>query len=308
MKILVPDPMTQASLDYMAARHEVIYAPSCWSDLPALLRAAADADAIIVRNRIQVRGELLAALARCRVVGRLGVGLDNIDVDGCAARGIEVIAAVGANARAVAEYVVCAAMMLLRPWFHASPATLAGEWPRASLVRGRETAARTLGIVGFGSIGRETARLGAALGMRVIACGSPAARDTFDLHGKHAVRMAGFDEVLATNDVISLHVPITESTRGLVDAHAIAAMKPGAILINAARGGIVDEAALAGALRRGHLGGAALDVFTAEPLAAASVFDGVPNLLLTPHIAGVTEESEVRVCELVSRRVVEALG
>jgi (S)-sulfolactate dehydrogenase len=291
----------------MAARHEVVYTPSLWSDLPALLRAAADADAIIVRNRIQVRGELLAALARCRVVGRLGVGLDNIDVDACAARGIEVIAAVGANALAVAEYVVSAAMTLLRPWCQASPATLAGEWPRASLVHGRETAGRTLGIVGFGSIGRETARLGAALGMRVIACGNPAARNPLDLREKHAVRVTSFDEVLAISDVISLHMPLTESTRALVDARAIAAMKPGAILINAARGGIVDESALADALRRGHLGGAALDVFTVEPLVAGSMFDGVPNLLLTPHIAGSTEESEVRVCELISRRVVEAL-
>jgi len=303
MKILVPDQMTPASLDWMAAHHQVVHAPSLWSDEAALLGAAADADAIIVRNRIQVRGELLAALVRCRVVGRLGVGLDNIDLDGCAARGIEVIPAVGANARAVAEYVIAAAMILLRPWCVASPATLAGGWPRGALAGGRETAGKTLGIVGFGSIGRETARLGAALGMRVIACDSPIA------HGVHegGIHVSRFDEVIAASDVLSLHVPLAESTRGLIDARSIAAMKPGAIVINAARGGIVDETALADALRRGHLGGAALDVFAAEPLAAGSVFDGVPNLLLTPHIAGLTEESETRVCELVSRRVVDAL-
>ncbi|MGF6768404.1 (S)-sulfolactate dehydrogenase [Paraburkholderia sp. GAS199] len=305
MKILIPDLMTAESRAAMARQHEVIYEPTLVTDLPALLRAAPQADCLIVRNRTQVRGKLLDALTRCRVVGRLGVGLDNIDLEGCAARGIEVIPATGANALAVAEYVVTAALMLLRPWFAASASVLAGEWPRAALVQGHEVAGRTLGIVGFGSIGRETARLGAALGMKVIACDNSTSAATI---AGNDVRAVSFDELLATSDVVSLHMPLTAGTRNLFDARALAAMKPGAILINAARGGIVDEAALARALCDGHLAGAALDVFDTEPLGARSPLVGAPNLLVSPHIAGVTEESETRVCNLVARRVIEALA
>jgi (S)-sulfolactate dehydrogenase len=298
MKILVPDVMTPASLEIMARAHEVVYEPSLGGDAAALLRAAPNADAMIVRNRIQVRGALLDALTRCRALGRLGVGLDNIDVEGCRARGIEVIPAIGANAQAVAEWVVGAAMMLLRPWYAASAGVAAGQWPRAPLTRGREIAGKTLGIVGYGSIGRATGKLASAVGMKIIACDS----------NSPEAGLLRFDEVLAQSDVITLHMPLIEGTRNLIDAKAFAAMKPGAILVNAARGGIVDEAALADALRSGHLGGAAMDVFADEPLGANSALADAPNLLLSPHIAGVTEESETRVCELVARRVVEALS
>jgi (S)-sulfolactate dehydrogenase len=298
MRILVPDVMTPASLDIMARAHEVVFEPTLASDLPALLRAAPEADCMIVRNRIQVRGELLDAMTRCRVLGRLGVGLDNIDLEGCSARGIEVIPAIGANALAVAEWVVCAAMMLLRPWHAASAGVAAGRWPRAPLTQGREIAGKTLGIVGYGSVGRETGRLGAALGMRVIAC---------DLNASSRELMR-FDDVLAQSDVLTLHMPLTQTTRNLFDAATLARMKPGAILVNAARGGIVDEAALAQALHAKHLGGAAIDVFAHEPLGAGSALADAPNLLLSPHIAGVTEESETRVCELIARRVSEALS
>jgi (S)-sulfolactate dehydrogenase len=304
MRILVPDVMTPDSLAYMAKSHEVIYEPALGGDLAALLRAAPDAHCMIVRNRIQVRGELLDALGQCRVLGRLGVGLDNIDVAGCKARGIEVIPAIGANALAVAEWVVSAAMMLLRPWYTASAGVAAGHWPRAALLSGREISGKTFGIVGYGSIGRVTAKLAGALGMKIVACGSGSG-----LHSRTGEQaLSTLDEVLAQSDVISLHMPLTDSTRNLIDATALAKMKPGAILVNAARGGIVDEAALAHALRSGHLGGAALDVFEQEPLGAGNVFADVPNLLLSPHVAGVTQEAETRVCELIARRVVEALG
>jgi len=297
MKILVPDVMTPAALQIMARAHEVVYEPTLATDFGALLRAAPAAHGLIVRNRIQVRGALLDALSQCRVLGRLGVGLDNIDLDGCAARGIEVIPATGANALAVAEWVVCAAMLLLRPWHAASAGVAAGQWPRAPLAHGREIAGKTLGIVGYGSVGRETGRLAAALGMSIMAC---------DLHAR-APGLSRFDEVLAHSDVVTLHMPLAEATRNLFDATVLAKMKPGAMLVNAARGGIVDEGALAQALHAGHLGGAAIDVFAQEPLGAGSALAGAPNLLLSPHIAGVTEESETRVCELIARRVVESL-
>jgi len=277
-------------------------------DEPARLRAeAASADAIVVRNRTQVRGELLAALKRCRVVGRLGVGLDNIDVPACEARGMKVIPATGANALSVAEYVVGSALLLLRGAYQSTAAVAAGQWPRAALSNGRECGGRTLGLIGFGSIGQLTARLARGLGMQVIAFDAMMDAD-HPAYAALGVRAAGLDEVVAGADVVSLHVPLVDSTRNLFDARRIAAMKRGAVLVNTARGGIVDEVALAAALRSGHLGGAAIDVFDQEPLPAAEHFVGCPNLLLTPHVAGVTTESNERVSFLIVDKVIEALA
>jgi (S)-sulfolactate dehydrogenase len=292
----------------LAARHEVLYDPKLVDDTARLAAEAARCDAIIVRNRTQVRAGLLEALApRCQVVGRLGVGLDNIDVAGCEARGLRVIPATGANALSVAEYVVGTALLLLRGVYFSSAALAAGQWPRAALSNGREASGKTLGLVGFGSIGQLTARLARALGMQAVACDAmlPAAHPAYAEHG---VRAVGLDELVATADVISLHVPLVESTRGLFDAGRIAQMRRGAVLINTARGGIVDEAAVAAALKSGALGGAALDVFEAEPLPAAPHLAGCPNLILTPHVAGVTAEANERVSFLIADRVLQALS
>jgi (S)-sulfolactate dehydrogenase len=289
-----------------AAGHDVLYEPTLVDDAPRLAAEAAGCDALVVRNRTQVRGELLAALARCRVVGRLGVGLDNIDVPACEARSIAVVPATGANALSVAEYVVATAMLLLRGAYTSTGDVAAGRWPRNALSSGREIGGKTLGLVGFGSIGQLTAKLARGLGMDV--CAYDAMMD--DQHPAFAalgVRCAGLDEVLAMSDVVSLHVPLVPATRGLLDAARIAQMKQGAVLVNTARGGIVDEAALAAALRSGHLGGAALDVFTAEPLPASAHFEGCPNLVLTPHIAGVSAESNERVSFLIAQRLLELL-
>ena len=267
---------------------------------------AADADALIVRNRTQVRGELLAALQRCRVVGRLGVGLDNIDVSACQARGMQVIPATGANALSVAEYVIASAMLLLRGAYWSSAAVAAGTWPRNALCKGRELGGKTLGVIGFGHIGQLTAGLARGLGMQVLAFDAVlAAHDA--VYAAAGVAAVSLEDLVARADVITLHVPLVDSTRGLFGATRLAAMRPGAVLINTARGGIVDELALAQALRSGHLGGAAIDVFGTEPLPAQPHFEGCPNLLLTPHVAGVTSESNERVSSLVAAKVLEAL-
>jgi (S)-sulfolactate dehydrogenase len=254
-----------------------------------------------------VRGELLAALVKCRVVGRLGVGLDNIDVPACEARGMKVIPATGANALSVAEYVIGTAMLLLRGVYQHNAALAAGKWPRPALSNGRETAGKTLGLVGFGSIGQLTAKLAKALGMSVIAHDAmlPAGHAAYAEHG---VRAVGLDELVGGADVVSLHVPLVDSTRGLFGAERIAKMKKGAVLVNTARGGIVDEVAVAAALKSGALGGAALDVFDHEPLPAAPHFADCPNLVLTPHVAGVTAEANERVSFLIADKVLEALA
>jgi (S)-sulfolactate dehydrogenase len=306
-RILITEFMDAPAVAQLQQAHEVRYDPQMVDQPEAMLLAAADVDALIVRNRTQVRGELLKALARCTVVGRLGVGLDNIDVTACEARGMQVIPATGANALSVAEYVIGTAMLLLRGAYQSQAAMVQGQWPRNALSSGREIHGKTLGLIGYGSIGQLTARLAQGLGMRVQAHDALMAADhpAFSSTGVQAV---GLDTLLASSDVISLHVPLLPSTQHLMNAARLAQVKPGAIVINSARGGVVDEAAVVAALRSGHLGGAALDVFEQEPLKSGAMFADCPNLILTPHIAGVSLESNERVSELIARKVLEVLA
>jgi (S)-sulfolactate dehydrogenase len=306
MRIVIAEFMDLPAVERLRSAHDVLYDPKLVDDAPRLTLEAPGADALIVRNRTQVRGELLAALARCRVIGRLGVGLDNIDVPACEARGMQVIPATGANALSVAEYVIGAAMLLLRGAYQHTAAVAAGQWPRNALSNGREIGGKTLGLIGFGSIGQLTARLAQGVGMDVIAFDAMMDAD-HPAYAASGVRAAGLDEVISAADVVSLHVPLVDSTRKLFDASRLASMKRGAVLVNSARGGIVDEAALAAALKSGALGGAAIDVFGVEPLPASEAFNDCPNLLLTPHIAGVSAESNQRVSELIADKVLEAL-
>jgi (S)-sulfolactate dehydrogenase len=304
--IVISEFMDEQAVSAGLAGLDVIYDPGLVDKPDQLIRLVAGARALIVRNRTQVRGALLAAAAKLRVVGRLGVGLDNIDVGACEARRIAVLPATGANDLAVAEYVICTAMMLLRSAYAATPLVAAGAWPRNALI-GRETAGKVMGLVGFGAIARQTAGLAKALGMRVIAY-DPYAQD--QAFADAGIQRRELSALLAEADVVSLHVPLTADTKGLINAEAMARMKPDAILINAARGGVVDEAAAVAALRAGRLGGAALDVFVQEPLDAASAatFTEVPGLILTPHIAGVTEESNTRVSWVTVQNVKRKLA
>lgn len=307
MRIVISEFMDEPAADALRARFDVTYDKTLVERRDELRARLADAAALIVRNRTQVDGELLEAAPKLKVVGRLGVGLDNIDTAACMARGIEVIPATGANAQAVAEYVIGVAMVLLRTAYHSTPAVAEGTWPRGALSEGREIAGKTLGLVGFGGIGRLTARLGHGIGMTVVGF-DPELPASSPAWAAHHTAPRSLAEVLAESDVVSLHVPLTRETRGLVDARRIAAMKRDAILVNTARGGVVDEAAVAAALREGRLGGAALDVFDREPLPAGSLLAGCPRLLLTPHIAGVTRESNERVSSLIAERVAAALA
>ncbi len=306
-RIVITEFMDERALAPLRASHDVLYNPKLVDDAPRLLLEAATADAIIVRNRTQVRGHLLEALARCKVVGRLGVGLDNIDVAACEARGMQVIPATGANALSVAEYVVGTAMLLLRGVYASTPSVAGGQWPRNSLSNGREIGGKTLGLIGFGFIGQLTARLAKGMGMTVIAFDAMMKPD-HPAFASCGVRCATLDEVINSTDVVSLHVPLVDSTRGLFDAARIASMKPDSVLINTARGGIVDEVALGTALKAGRLGGAAIDVFGTEPQPVATHFQDCPNLILTPHVAGVTYEANERVSFLIADKVLEALA
>lgn len=299
--IVVTEFMDEAALDLLRADFDVVYDAALVDkpeELAALLPAAR---ALIVRNRTQVRGAVLAAGAKLEVVGRLGVGLDNIDVDACKVRGITVCPATGANDVSVAEYVVCGAMMLLRGAYFASAEVADGAWPRNRLM-GREVMGHTLGLVGFGSIARETAKRARALGMTILAH-DPFLPDDHPAFAEHGATPLSLNDLLAQAEAISLHVPLTDATRGLIGADALGRMRRDAVLINAARGGVVDEAALAEALKAGRIAGAMLDVFDREPLPGGGPLVGVPNLILTPHIAGVTVESNVRVSGVIAQTV-----
>lgn len=307
MRIVVSEFMDTAAVRMLSARHDTLYDPGLVDRHEALVAAIADADALVVRNRTQVDAALVSAARQLKVVGRLGVGLDNIDTRACEARGIAVIPATGANAQAVAEYVIATAMLLLRGAYTSTALVAEGKWPRAALSSGREVAGKTLGIVGFGSIGRLTARMAQALAMRTIGYDALVAASD-EAWREAAVEPCTLDALLAQADVVTLHVPLVAQTRNLFDAARIGAMKRSAILINTSRGGVVDEAAVAAALRRGHLGGAALDVFATEPLPPGSALEACPNLMLTPHIAGVTAESNERVSRLIAQRVIDTLA
>ena len=305
-EIVISEFMTPEALALLEQHHSVHYEPDLWQRADALAAALGDSRALIVRNKTEVRGPILDAAARLEAIGRLGVGLDNIDVAGCEARGIKVLPARGANASAVAEYVIGAALALLRGAFGATPRLVAGAWPRERLI-GRQLEGKQLGLLGFGAIGQATAARARALGMMIAACdpGIPHDAPCWQTEAQRTT----FEDLLATSDVFSLHLPLNNDTRGLLAAATLAQMKRGAILINTARGGIVEEAALAAMLREGRLGGAALDVFDTEPIDAATahLFSGLENVILTPHIAGVTAESNAAVSKATARNVLDAL-
>jgi (S)-sulfolactate dehydrogenase len=304
-RVVITEFMDDSAVQRLSSATTTLYQPDLVDRRNDLLASLAEAEVLVVRNRTQVNAEVLDAGKGLRVIGRLGVGLDNIDLEACKQRGIHVWPATGANDLAVAEYVITSAMMLLRGAYLSSRDVASGNWPRQRLIGG-ELSGRVMGLLGFGSIARQVAQRARALGMTVIA------------HDPHLVatdpawalaKCVTLDDLLAQSDTLSLHVPLTPQTWHIINASALAKMKPDAVLINAARGGVVDEAALAHSLTAGHLAGAALDVFEVEPLTTehGAPFMDLHNIILTPHIAGVTDESNVRVSSLIADKILDHL-
>ena len=305
--ILISEFITSQALETLRCQHEVVYAPELYKDRPALIAALQNIEALVVRNLTQVNEEVLAGAAKLKVVGRLGVGLENIELSACAKRNIKVIPATGANAESVAEYVVGAAVALTRGFIPATTATFNGEWPRPRFSGYHEFLGKTIGIVGFGSIGRIVAKKAHAFGLRCVAYDPMLSGDSVELDG-FSVPLLSLSELLSESDAITLHLPFLPDTKNLFNAATLDQIKEGACLINTARGGIVDEKALADRLRSGRLGGAAIDVFSTEPAKDLSHFAGIENLILTPHIAGVTQESNERVSQMIADEVNRFLG
>tara|TARA_Y100000589_G_scaffold191229_2_gene181120 strand:+ start:122 stop:1063 length:942 start_codon:yes stop_codon:yes gene_type:complete len=292
-EIVITEFVDDATVKNLSQDYQVHFDPTLvdqQQNLPILLQ---DCRALIVRNRTQVTSKLLKSGPNIQVIGRLGVGLDNIDTEACREQGIQVCPAIGANSISVAEYSIAAMLLLLkRGIFNVSERVIAGEWPRNELM-GLEAAGRNFGLIGYGAISREVATRAKALGMQVMAF------DPFINHNDpiwSIAKQATLDEIITTNDVISCHVPLNNDTYHMIDETAIARMRTGTIVINASRGGVVDEKAIIAGLKSSKLGGAALDVFEYEPLdqKSGAEFYEVPNLLITPHVAWATEEADIK--------------
>ncbi len=299
--VVIAEFMDESAVESLSDEFDVLYNPALVDDRTALVTHLAGARALVVRNRTIVDPDLLAAAPELIVVGRLGVGMDNIDMAACEERGIAVRPAIGANTAAVAEYVIAAILVLTRGVFDSTDRVADGSWPRTDLLGG-EVGGRTLGLIGLGAIAREIAGRAQGLSMNVIAH-DPYLEAT-DPAWKDVTRVS-FEDVVSQADAVSIHAPLTIETRNLLDSDTIAGMRPGSILINTSRGGIVDEDAVVDALRTGQLGGAAIDVFAIEPVTATTGarFLNVPNLITTPHIAGITKESNARVGRMTADNI-----
>ncbi len=267
--------------------------------------AATGAQALVVRGNRPVTEAVLAQAPALRLVAKNGAGVDGVDLAAARRRGIPVAVAAAANADAVAEHALSLMLALTRELPRLDRMVRDGAWAD-SRWQGRDFRGSVVGIVGYGSIGRATARLAAAVGARVLVLrGSP---------GRSACRDDGFEEAetleqfLPRLDILSLHCPLNERTRGLVGTCELALLKPGALLVNTARGPVVQEPALLDALRSGHLAGAGLDTFDTEPLPADHPYLGLPQVLLTPHVAGVTRNSALNVALITARNVVDHLA
>lgn len=299
-RILVTETIAEEGLAALRAAAQVDVRTDL--DKAGLLAALPEYDALVVRSGTKVTAEVLAAGTRLRVVGRAGTGVDNIDVDAATRRGIVVVNAPASNSVAVAELTVGLILALARQLPQAHGSLQGGKWERNKFM-GFEVRGKTLGLVGLGRIGAEVARRARGLEMDVLAYDPVVSTDRAAQLG---VTLATLDEVLARSDFVSLHVPLVESTRNLINAARLAQMKPSAHLINAARGGIVDEAALADALERRVIAGAAFDVFSKEPPTDSPLL-GHPRVITLPHLGASTVEAQMLTGVDVAEGVVDAL-
>jgi D-3-phosphoglycerate dehydrogenase len=265
----------------------------------AFQAALAEADGLVVRSATRVTRELLAKGPRLKVVGRAGVGVDNIDLPAATERGIAVLNSPAGNTVAAAELTMALILSVVRRVAEADRSMRAGKWERSRL-RGLQLKDRTLGLVGAGRIGSEVASRCRAFGMKILAYDPYLTAERANDIG---LALTGLDEVLTHGDIISLHVPLTDETFHLIDEGALSRMKPGAFVVNVSRGGVIDEEALGRALIGGRLAGAALDVFEFEPLPTNSPLLNLPNVVLTPHLGASTVEAQ----ELVAREIAESV-
>ena len=300
--ILISENIRGAAVDALSARLDVVYEPDLWKDAAALLVRIHEFRGLIVRNQTMVNAALLDAGRNLVVVGRAGVGLDNVDVDHATQRGILITSTPDQNAISVAELAIGLMISLARMLPEANRDTRDGNWNRHKF-NGAELYGSTLGIVGAGKIGYLTARRAQAFGMRIVAHDPFISRDNVLLSELNA-ELLGLDELLAQADFVSCHLPSNKQTAGIFDLDRFHKMKPTAFLINTSRGEVIREPDLVEALKTGVIAGAALDVRASEPPIAGEL-ETLSNLILTPHVAALTRQAQARVtsaiCEDVAR-------
>jgi D-3-phosphoglycerate dehydrogenase len=302
-KVLVADRIAREGLAPLAAdaRFQLLEKPGLTG--AALAEAMAEADAVLVRSATKITRESLARVTRLKVIGRAGVGVDTIDVEAATERGIAVMNAPAGNTISAAELAFALLASLVRRIPAADRSMKAGHWERTAF-SGSELYRKTLGLIGAGRIGSEVAARARAFGMRVLAYDPYLSPETARGLG---MELTDLEDVLRQADAISLHVPLTESTRGMLNAERLALLKPTAVIINAARGGLIDEAALIQRLGEGQIAGAAIDVFDHEPVPADHPLRALPNVILTPHLGASTEEAQLNVALEIAEAVKAAL-
>jgi len=302
MKVGVCDAIAKEGVELLKERgFEVIDLTSVPKE--ELSKHVAELDAIIIRSATKVRKEIIDAAKNLKVIGRAGVGLDNVDVEYAKSKGIKVLNTPGATSISVAELTIGLLLAVMRKIAYADREMRNGAWPKKKC-KGIEMYGKTLGIIGIGRIGREVAKRARAFGMKVLYY------DVFKISEEQArefgVEYRDLDALLAESDVVSLHVPLVPETKHLINRERIEKMKDGAILINASRGGTVDEEALYESLKSGKLYGAALDVYESEPLKESKLFE-LDNIVLTPHIGAQAKEGQARAGVEIAEKIAEEL-
>jgi len=304
-KVLITEFMEQDSVDKMSENFDVTYDTSLHENQAKLSSLIVNTDAVIVRNKTQLTEDLLSKADQLTFVGRLGVGLDNIDTDYCSNNGIFVQPATGMNADSVAEYVITCSLSLLKNIAIAHHGTSSGQWPRTS-IDSRELGGKTLGLLGFGVIGKKVSRLAQVFGAKVIAY-DPFVKESEA--SKHNVSLVKQEDLFDLSDVISIHLPLTDQTRNLINARSFNLMKQNSIIINSSRGSIVNEKDLLRAYSEKIISGFALDVYSSEPVEEDFYkhISNSMNCILTPHNSGVTTESNVRVSQFIAEKTINFL-
>ena len=299
--ILITEFMDEDAINLLMKKYDVYYDISLAEDSNSLVKLINKMKALIVRNKTLVTRELIENAPNLTCVGRLGVGLDNIDLSACEEQNITVYPALGANSHSVAEYVICASMMLLRKAYFKKNEMIAGNWPRQES-SGSEVYGKTLGLIGFGDIAQKTRDLALGLGIKTVAYDPYLDKDS---NVWKETKNLPLDNLLSISDIISLHIPLSKETKNLIDEKKLRLIKNSSLIINTSRGGIIDENSLAKLLKENKIGGAALDVFNTEPINKenAKKFEGLDNLILTPHIGGVTKESNERVSKMIAKKI-----
>jgi phosphoglycerate dehydrogenase-like enzyme len=301
-KILITEFMEEKSIILLRKYFNIIYEPQLWQKDQELEDKIHECHGIIVRNKSKINKKILSKAINLKFVGRLGVGLDNIDTDFCAIKNIHVQPAVGMNADSVAEYVLNCSLSLLKniPLMHEG--TKLGHWPRTTIIS-REIQGKTLGLLGFGFIAKKVCKIAQAFGVKIIAYDPYVSND---VENEYKINLVEINDIYLSSDIISVHLPLTKETKNLLNFKTFLSMKKNPIIINSSRGTIINETDLLRAYDEKLICGFALDVYEEEPIKKKfyNQINTSMNCILTPHVAGVTTESNIRVSDFITRSAI----